>query len=195
MRHGVKRVNAAIGTTLGAALIAAFAFSAPASAGQAAPVLRVAHPAHAAPAAADASARAVAHGENRPFLHVITSDARDPHGCCAAWAARMREAGFRVLVERRPPDILNRLKIASGITPRLAACHTARAEGYVIEGHVPGGDIHRLLEDRPEAVGLSAPGMPVGAPGMEDFGRSETYQTLLIRHDGAVRPWAIHIGR
>jgi hypothetical protein len=35
----------------------------------------------------------------------------------------------------------------------------------VIEGHVPAPDIQRLLKDRPTALGLSVPGMPIGSPG------------------------------
>tara|TARA_R110002049_G_scaffold129653_1_gene287613 strand:- start:1144 stop:1461 length:318 start_codon:yes stop_codon:yes gene_type:complete len=47
-----------------------------------------------------------------------------------------------------------------------AACLTLRNTGdadvTVIEGHVPASDIQRLLEDRPDAVGLAAPDMPYG---------------------------------
>ena len=40
-------------------------------------------------------------------------------------------------------------------------------DGYVVEGHVPADVIVRLLEEDPEVIGLSVPGMPVGSPGME----------------------------
>ena len=47
-----------------------------------------------------------------------------------------------------------------------AACLTLRNTGdaavTVIEGHIPASDIQRLLEDRPDAVGLAAPDMPYG---------------------------------
>jgi hypothetical protein len=57
--------------------------------------------------------------------------------------------------------------------------------GYVIEGHVPAEDVARLLEERPEAVGLAVPGMPIGSPGMEVGDRTEPYEVLLVRRDGS----------
>lgn len=44
---------------------------------------------------------------------------------------------------------------------------TQPIDGYVIEGHVPAEDIKRLLAEKPDAIGLSAPGMPIGSPGMD----------------------------
>lgn len=58
-------------------------------------------------------------------------------------------------------------KNANGVPPAFASCHTAKVEGYVIEGHVPAADIKRLLKERPKVLGLAAPGMPAGSPGME----------------------------
>jgi hypothetical protein len=52
---------------------------------------------------------------------------------------------------------------------------------------VPAADIHRLLTERPAAIGLAVPGMPVGSPGMdgpEYGGRRDAYQVLLIGRDG-----------
>ena len=60
----------------------------------------------------------------------------------------------------------------------------------MIEGHVPARDIRRLLKDRPNALGLAVPGMPVGSPGMDgpDFdGHRDPYQVLLIRKNGSVQ--------
>lgn len=71
---------------------------------------------------------------------------------------------------------------------RYASCHTALIDGYVVEGHVPAADILRLLKDRPAAVGLAVPGMPIGSPGMdgpEYGGRRDAYQVLLVLKDGA----------
>jgi len=36
-----------------------------------------------------------------------------------------------------------------GMPARYASCHTARVDGYVIEGHVPASEIRRLLAERP----------------------------------------------
>ena len=49
----------------------------------------------------------------------------------------------------------------------LESCHTAFVGGYVIEGHVPAADVHRLLRERPKIAGLAVPNMPIGSPGME----------------------------
>jgi hypothetical protein len=60
--------------------------------------------------------------------------------------------------------------------------------GYAIEGHVPAREIHRLLRERPDAVGLTVPAMPVGTPGMdgpEYRGRKDPYDVLLVRKDGS----------
>ena len=50
----------------------------------------------------------------------------------------------------------------------LWSCHTARIDGYVIEGHVPFDALARLLETRPDVLGIAVPGMPAGSPGMGD---------------------------
>ena len=66
----------------------------------------------------------------------------------------------------------------------LASCHTARVEGYAIEGHVPAAEIRRLLKERPKARGLAVAGMPVGSPGMESGNRKEPYDVMLVGLDG-----------
>lgn len=58
-------------------------------------------------------------------------------------------------------------------------------DGYVLEGHVPAADIRRLLEERPDAVGLAVPGMPYGSPGMGPESQREAYEVFLIRRDGS----------
>ncbi|CFP64523.1 metal-binding protein [Bordetella pertussis] len=63
-------------------------------------------------------------------------------------------------------------------------------QGYTVEGHVPAADIRRLLRDKPRAVGLTAPGMPIGSPGMDGpayGGRRDAYDVLLVQPDGSVR--------
>lgn len=91
---------------------------------------------------------------------------KDPNcGCCTAWATHLRENGFQVRLIDNPQ--INRVKAKLGVPTALASCHTAEAEGYIIEGHVPADAIHRLLRDRPKVTGLAVPGMPVGSPGME----------------------------
>ncbi|WP_347268013.1 DUF411 domain-containing protein [Paracoccus sp. (in: a-proteobacteria)] len=124
----------------------------------------------------------VARADAPARLHVL----KDPAcGCCGDWVEAMRAAGFEVSVEDMPNDALARVKAGAGITPALASCHTARVEGYVIEGHVPPADVRRLLAERPAAIGLSVPGMPYGAPGMGPESEREAYDVILIGRDGS----------
>ncbi|MDH4023667.1 MAG: DUF411 domain-containing protein, partial [Gammaproteobacteria bacterium] len=80
---------------------------------------------------------------------------------------------------------------ANGLPLRLASCHTALVDGYVIEGHVPAGDVRRLLKERPDIVGLTAPGMPPGSPGMDVPG-SPPYDVLSLDKDGKTAVYATH---
>ena len=67
----------------------------------------------------------------------------------------------------------------------LAGCHTARVDGYVIEGHVPVADVQRLLAERPPIAGLAVPGMPMGSPGMEMVGMpADAYDVIAFAADG-----------
>jgi len=70
-----------------------------------------------------------------------------------------------------------------GVPESLRSCHTAVVEGYVVEGHVPAGEIQRLLRERTKAKGLPTPGMPVGSPGMEST-RSEPYSVMIFYGEG-----------
>lgn len=110
-------------------------------------------------------------------------------GCCTAWADHLSANGFEVNTIDLPD--LGRVKAVAGIDAELASCHTAMVDGYVIEGHVPAGDIERLLADRPPVRGLTVPGMPLGSPGMEGP-RAEPYQVLTIDADGGTSVFAAH---
>jgi hypothetical protein len=93
----------------------------------------------------------------------------------------------------KPEDVedLAPIKRRLGVPPALESCHTAVVEGYVIEGHVPADLIDRLLRERPSVVGLAVPGMPIGAPGMEEPGRAaERYQVLAFDQKGRTTVFA-----
>lgn len=105
--------------------------------------------------------------------------------CCHAWARHLREAGHEVVVKDLAMGQLMKMKLDAGIPAALTACHTARVEGYLIEGHVPEREIRRLLDERPEALGLVVPGMPVGSPGMESGSKREPFEVLLLKKDGS----------
>lgn len=81
-------------------------------------------------------------------------------GCCGNWIDHLRANDFRVAV-RNVKD-LSQTRLEYGVTPKLAACHTAVVDNYVVEGHVPADVIQRLLAERPSAVGIAVPGMEVG---------------------------------
>ena len=84
--------------------------------------------------------------------------------CCDKHADILGQEGFDV--ELKPASNMNLLKARLGIPEEFVGCHTMLVDGYIVEGHVPGSFIHRLLEEKPEVRGISVPGMPVGSPGM-----------------------------
>lgn len=117
-----------------------------------------------------------------PAIHVL----KDPNcGCCSAWIEILQSDGFAVTTENSFGTLLMRYKSDNGIPPEMASCHTARIDGYMIEGHVPVADIRRLLDARPDAVGLAVPGMPYGSPGMGPESAREAYDVFLILRDGS----------
>ena len=86
-------------------------------------------------------------------------------GCCQRWVDYLQDDGFEVTTHN-VDDVVS-IKQKLGITnPELYSCHTAKVEGYIIEGHVPASDIRRLLREHPKLMGLTAPGMPQMSPGM-----------------------------
>ncbi|WP_254054752.1 MULTISPECIES: DUF411 domain-containing protein [Pseudophaeobacter] len=130
-------------------------------------------------AAAVYTSPTVAQGTQR--MHVL----KDPScGCCGVWINIMRFSGFDISVQEASNEGLFLNKLKSGITEELASCHTALIDGYLIEGHVPAADVKRLLLERPNALGLSVPGMPWGAPGMGPESERDAYDVLLFQKDG-----------
>lgn len=111
--------------------------------------------------------------------------------CCDAWIAHMREAGFSTTITVLPS--LQSVRSSRGMPDALASCHTGLIGGYLVEGHVPAQDVIRLLAERPTAVGVAVPAMPLGSPGMETpQGHREPYDTLLVLQSGDTRVFARH---
>ncbi len=111
--------------------------------------------------------------------------------CCDGWIAHMREAGFRTTITVLPD--LQPIRSRHGMPDALASCHTGLINNYLIEGHVPARDVIRLLAERPTAVGLAVPAMPLGSPGMETpQGHKDPYDTLLVLRSGQSRVFARH---
>lgn len=112
-------------------------------------------------------------------------------GCCNAWIEHLRAAGFAV--EVRETADLGPVKERLGVPHGMGSCHTAEIGGYVVEGHVPAGDIRRLLRERPRARGLVLPGMPIGSPGMEvPDGRVQPYTVQLVTPEGTTTAYSAH---
>ncbi|WP_373504684.1 DUF411 domain-containing protein [Aestuariivirga sp.] len=109
-------------------------------------------------------------------------------GCCEKWAGLMKEAGFAITMED-DNDLAGR-KEKLGVPAELSGCHTALIAGYVIEGHVPPKDILRLLAEKPDALGLAVPGMPVGSPGMEAAEEADAYDVIQFARNGSQRVFA-----
>ena len=113
-------------------------------------------------------------------------------GCCTAWVEHVRQAGFAVEAQNVDQDALYAFKDRLQIAPELAGCHTAVVGDYFVEGHVPASDIERLLAERPEARGLTVPGMPMSSPGMGGPGAGDNFDTLLVSADGSTSVFASH---
>lgn len=110
-------------------------------------------------------------------------------GCCEKWIEHMQKNGFKVNAHN--VNDVPAARKSLGMPDRVGSCHTAKVGGYVIEGHVPAADIQRLLKEKPKAVGLAAPGMPQGSPGMETA-TPVPYKTLLVQVDGSTTVFAKH---
>ena len=111
-------------------------------------------------------------------------------GCCAKWIEHVEKHGFTVKVIES--EQMGAVKKRVGVPDRLASCHTTEVGGYFIEGHVPAADIKRLLKEKPKAAGISVPGMPMGAPGMDETGHSQPFATVLVGRDGKFSIYARH---
>ena len=112
---------------------------------------------------------------------------KDPNcGCCKDWIVHLQQNGFTAsVIDQGNGAMRSRL----GMPQKHGSCHTALVQGYVIEGHVPAADIRRLLKEKPKALGLAVPGMPIGSPGMDGpayGGQRDPYKVLLIQKDGSV---------
>jgi len=102
-------------------------------------------------------------------------------GCCKKWIAHLESNGFKVNdhVESNMSEVKQRL----GVAPRLASCHTGVIDGKFVEGHVPADQV-LALRKRDDLLGMAAPGMPMGSPGMEMDGSSDAYQVIGLTRDG-----------
>jgi hypothetical protein len=110
-------------------------------------------------------------------------------GCCQEWVTHATAHGYKATVI---PTDMAPIKAKHNIPANLASCHTTLIGGYVIEGHVPATDISRLLKERPKGIlGLTIPGMPASAPGM-DVLPFQPYTVLTFDAKGQTTVYARH---
>jgi hypothetical protein len=129
---------------------------------------------------------------------------------CIEWAEHLRKNGFTVKVTQT--DDMDAVKRRLKVPKDLEAIPSARVAGYFIEGHVHADQIKELLAEKPKALGLAVPGLPLGAPGREFSSptcetactmlekdsaaaprvRREFYETLLVKKDGKTSTYARH---
>lgn len=105
--------------------------------------------------------------------------------CCGRWLEHMKKNGFAV--KDIKTEEMDRIKREQGVPEALQSCHTALVGGYVVEGHVPAGDVAELLKKQPKAAGLTVPGMPMGTPGMEMGAKKDPFAVLEFDKDGKTR--------
>lgn len=109
-------------------------------------------------------------------------------GCCHDWIRHLQSSGYEVKTHDVSDASKREVRLRLGLADKFGSCHTALAGGYLLEGHVPARDIQRLLKEKPRALGLAVPGMPVGSPGMdgpEYGGRQDPYDVLLVQRGGS----------
>lgn len=136
-------------------------------------------------AAVVASPRLLA-AQAKPSL-VVYKDASC--GCCQAWVEHMQSLGYQASVTNTE---MASIKLKFKVPQKLQSCHTTLVGGYVIEGHVPASDVARLLANKPKGIlGLTIPGMPASAPGM-DQRPFRPYTVLTFDAQGVTTVFARH---
>jgi hypothetical protein len=111
-------------------------------------------------------------------------------GCCTKWVKYLQDNNYNVTIEHTR-DVLA-VKKRLGVPEKLAACHTAVIDGYVIEGHITHRDIKRLLLFRPDIKGIAVPGMPIGTPGMESGSTVQPYNVMSFDEQGTMGVFVEH---
>jgi hypothetical protein len=113
-------------------------------------------------------------------------------GCCSLWVQHLRTAGFQVEAHDVSDAKLAVVAAEGGVRDDLRSCHTAKVDGYTVEGHVPAADIQKMLKERPKISGIAVPGMPLGSPGMEQGGQKQPYATVAFTKGGTTSVYARH---
>lgn len=116
---------------------------------------------------------------------------RSPNcGCCGIWIEHAQKHGLKVKDVKT--EDMEALKQKYNVPPELASCHTTIVDGYIMEGHIPVGDIKRFVTEKPNFAGLAVPGMPLGSPGMEAGDMRQPFNVLAFNQDGKVEVFEEH---
>jgi len=111
-------------------------------------------------------------------------------GCCNKWIKYLKKNNYNV-TEINTRNVAAEKK-RLGVPEKVAACHTAVIDGYVVEGHATNRDIKRLLLFRPDVKGIAIPGMPIGSPGMEQGQTKEKYNVMTFDKEGKTEVFIKH---
>lgn len=109
-------------------------------------------------------------------------------GCCEKYVSYLRQNGFEVKASNE--NDMNAIKHKYGVS-RVASCHTAIINGYVIEGHVPVSAINKLLKEKPAIAGISAPGMPMNSPGMGEMKKGTLTVYTIPKGDEPLKVFSV----
>ena len=111
-------------------------------------------------------------------------------GCCSDWIDIMKTKGFKIDVIET--NEVNNIKQKAGLQAGQTSCHTAFVDGYVIEGHVDYSAIKKMLVEKPNILGITVPGMPIGSSGMEQGNTKQAYNILYVNKDGSTGVYEAH---
>ena len=111
-------------------------------------------------------------------------------GCCTKWIDIMKSEGFKV--NSIETNEVNNIKQKAGLQAGQTSCHTAFVDGYVVEGHVDYSAIKKMLVEKPNIIGITVPGMPIGSPGMEQGNTKQAYNILYVNKDGSTGVYEAH---
>ena len=126
-----------------------------------------------------------------PALPVVEVYKSPTCGCCGDWIKHLEANGFKVKAIN--VDDMGPMRARLGMPAKYGSCHTAKVGGYLVEGHVPAREIKRLLSEKPQAIGIAVPGMPIGSPGMDGpvyKGMQMPYDVVLVARDGGAKVYA-----
>jgi hypothetical protein len=119
-----------------------------------------------APAATEPATQSAAIPEKPAFVFDRSPADVDAHtieyymsptcGCCGyhadAFTEFSEEIGYDLHILMHDSSELYPIKAAAGVPTQFYSCHTAFAEGYFLEGHVPVSAANWLLTEKPEGV-------------------------------------------